>query len=90
MAASWPFFFVVGVLKGDNQGLCCICGFCESHAAKFFCRMCKVDLEKTKKLIKEDVSLQRTPRNYAGDVVTNNFLGHQCERSMCIRSDPFF
>jgi len=66
------FFLVLAVIIGDNKALNGICGFVEGFTANYFCRICKCFREEAHYMCYEDVSLLRTPENYAADVLENN------------------
>lgn len=69
---SYKVYIKCILIIGDNMGINSILGFAESFTANFFCKICRVSNESSKKMCLEDKTLLRNEKNYLSDVSENN------------------
>ena len=67
------FYFVTGLILGDNLGLNGMLDFVESFSANYFCRFCKMsktDSQSTTTILPE---MLRDKINYETDLMINDY-----------------
>ena len=72
------YFIVIGIL-GDNLGMNCLFGLCESFVSEYYCRFCLASKYDAYKLSEENPKLMRTLENYKKDVELSS---HENNRSL--------
>lgn len=91
-------YFALGLCIGDNLGLNSMLGFVESFSSGFFCRLCKMSKNDSKRQLTENTDLLRNVDNYKQDLllqdysltgikeecVFNNVIGFHVTENYCV------